>query len=140
MRNLPWNAFSNWLDASQTIIFNTSIKRYLYNALSLFLCLMQLLMRSRFDSNRNLLSISSTVWKANWTIYFVWLQWLCQKGKFDLWAVCQIIMKKFIILNDESNFMRNQLKSSSLSRIMKLFIQVHYIHVSLFYKYVINQK
>ena len=109
-----------------------SIKRYLYNALSLFFCLMQLLTRSRFDSDPNLLSISSMVWKANWTIYFVWLQWLCQKGKFDLWAVCQIIMKKFIILNDESNFMRSYVKSPSLFRIMKMFIHVHYIRVPFF--------
>ena len=109
-----------------------SIKRYLYNALSLFFCLMQLLTRSRFDSDPNLLSISSMVWKANWTIYFVWLQWLCQKGKFDLWAVCQIIMKKFIILNDESNFMRSYVKIQSLFRIMKMFIHVHYIHVPFF--------
>ena len=109
-----------------------SIKRYLYNALSLFFCLMQLLTRSRFDSDPNLLSISSMVWKANWTIYFVWLQWLCQKGKFDLWAVCQIIMKKFIILNDESSFMRSYVKSPSLFRIMKMFIHVHHIHVPFF--------
>ena len=74
-------------------------------------------MRSRFDSKQNLLSISSTVCEANWSIYFVWWQWLCQKGKFDLWVVCQIIMKKFIILNDGSHFMRNHVESSSLFRI-----------------------
>ena len=36
----------------KTIIFNVSINEHFYNALSHSFCLMQLLMRSRFDSNK----------------------------------------------------------------------------------------
>ena len=75
-----------------------------------------------FESNRNSFVHSlSTVNEANWTITFVWLSWVCQKRKFDLWMACQTIMKKFIISKTLQH----------LGEVTKALVSCWYVKISL---------